>query len=197
MTTFSFSMGSTFSLNSFDSAFDSADSTPDYKNSLFQNFEKDAFPGTITTNAIDTNTTNTIDNKNTTNTIDNKNNTNAIDNKNTTNTNTSILDIPLDAWVVIMRYIDRNNLVKTYNNIFGSNALNIPTREKLNTFWILVSQARMLDKLEEICELPNVDFFKQTFSKLTEMGMHKDQALNIVRASNGNLEKAFRILGWD
>lgn len=36
-------------------------------------------------------------------------------------------------------------LINTYNKFFISRAINVPLTEKLNTFWIVVSQSGLMD----------------------------------------------------
>lgn len=110
---------------------------------------------------------------------------------------THISEIPIDAWVVILRYIDKQNLIQTYNVLFASRAINIPFEEKLNTFWIVVSQSRCLDNSEDFDEMPDAQESKLVLGKLREMGVNELRAYELVRQANSNLYGAFDILGWD
>ncbi len=113
-------------------------------------------------------------------------------------TTTTIFDIPLDAWVVILRFIDKQKLVDTFNKLFDSRILNIPAQCRIDTFWIVVSQSRYLDECEKEVELPepNSLVHRNCLDKLTEMGVNRDYALNVVRATNGDFQGAMGFLGW-
>jgi hypothetical protein len=56
----------------------------------------------------------------------------------------TLRDIPLDAWVVIMMHVERSNLVCVFDRIFASGALSVPLRSRLDTFWVVISQARIV-----------------------------------------------------
>ena len=99
--------------------------------------------------------------------------------------------IPIDAWVVILRFINKHDLVHTYNILFRSRAINVPIWEKLNTFWIVVSQSRMLDSCTEFDDIPNIYETKSVFAKLKDMGLHEDRASEIIRSVNGNVYQVF------
>lgn len=107
-----------------------------------------------------------------------------------------INDIPLDAWVVILRFIDKNNLIKTFNILFVSRAIKIPVKEKLNTFWIVMSQSRYLDTHEQFDEMPDSNEPKEVFRKLKEMGVDDSRAYQLVRQTEARLQDAFILLGW-
>ena len=107
-----------------------------------------------------------------------------------------INDIPLDAWVVILRFIDKNNLIKTFNILFVSRAIKIPVKEKLNTFWIVMSQSRYLDTHEQFDEMPDSNEPKEVFRKLKEMGVDDSTAYHLVRQTDARLENAMILLGW-
>jgi len=58
---------------------------------------------------------------------------------------TNIVDIPMDTWVIILRFINRKDLVSTFNCLFDADIFNIPEKYRLDTFWVVMSQARYLD----------------------------------------------------
>lgn len=111
---------------------------------------------------------------------------------------TTIFDIPLDAWVVILRFIDKQKLVDTFNKLFVSQILNIPAQCRIDTFWIVVSQSRYLDSCEKEVELPEPNSFvhQSCFNRLTEMGVNHERALNVIRETNGDFQGAMGFLGW-
>lgn len=98
--------------------------------------------------------------------------------------------LPLDVWVIVMRHIGSDRLLETFNTLFSSRALNVPVRYKLDTFWIIVSQARHLYGMEEQALFPNVDTYRTTLQQLQEMGVSREDASRAVSISNGNLDDA-------
>jgi hypothetical protein len=115
-----------------------------------------------------------------------------------TTNRTTVFDIPLDAWIVILRFIDKQNLVETFNKLFDSEILNIPQQCRIDTFWIVVSQSRYIDECEKEVELPEPNglIHKNCLDKLVEMGVNKESALNVVRKTNGDFHGAMEVLGW-
>tara|TARA_B100001778_G_C18486769_1_gene583058 strand:+ start:86 stop:424 length:339 start_codon:yes stop_codon:yes gene_type:complete len=109
---------------------------------------------------------------------------------------TTIFDIPLDAWVIILRFIDKKNLVETFNRLFASRILDIPNSFRIDTFMIVVSQARYLDTKEEECPEINAIVHRNSFDKLVDMGVEKNRASILVQESNGDLEHAMFLIGW-
>ena len=110
---------------------------------------------------------------------------------------TNINEIPIDAWVIILRFINKQNLIETFNILFAARAINIPRDEKLNTFWIVVSQSRFLDDVQEFDRMPDAYESKIILGKLKEMGINENRAYEVVRQANSNLDQAFQILGWN
>lgn len=108
----------------------------------------------------------------------------------------SISDIPLDAWVVILRHIDRRNLVGVFDRCFHANVFGISERDRIDTFWIVMTQARLMD--EE--EMPYFAFdptpYCSTRDRLLEFGLPTERVSEVVRQSHGNFENALQILGW-
>lgn len=110
---------------------------------------------------------------------------------------THIHDIPVDAWVIILRYIDRHKLVETFDILFESDIFGIPKEFKIDTFWIVISQARLLDQQLECESDLNSLPMRELFNKLKEYGFNDDMAADLVRKSNGEFSNALSILGWD
>ena len=113
-------------------------------------------------------------------------------------TKTSICDIPLDAWANIMLFVDERNLTITFDILYSSGVFGVEESERLNTFWILVSLAKLhhqaMNSRTSFIETNNEH--AQTFAKLCEMGLHKEKAASIIRQTDGTLHHAFQILGW-
>ena len=109
---------------------------------------------------------------------------------------TPIHNIPLDAWIIILRFIDKQALVETFNNLFSSNIFNIPEKYKLDTFWLVVSQARYMD-YEDILNLERSYMFRANSMKLMEMGVDRETTYTILRETHGHLLAAFERLGWN
>lgn len=109
---------------------------------------------------------------------------------------TPIHRIPLDAWVIILRYIDKQRLVQTFYHLFNSNVFAIPLKNRTDTFWIVVSQARHLDRLEEALPSPDSSVVRRYFAHLTDMGVPAEQASDILRRSEGDFDFALDLLGW-
>ena len=109
---------------------------------------------------------------------------------------TNILDIPLDAWVIILRHIDKCNLIPTYNKLFFSRAICVPVQEKLNTFWIVISQSRYIDKIESFDEMPDSMESKIALHKLQQFGIGQERACELIRTANGSLNGPLEIVGW-
>jgi hypothetical protein len=108
----------------------------------------------------------------------------------------TIQDLPLDAWVVVLLNIDRNNLLHVFNHLIQSRAINIALSQKLNTFWIVMSQARLYTYIEPIDDnFPHVNDYKTSHRVLCDMGFTNDVAYEAVRYSNGNIEGALSFLG--
>lgn len=113
----------------------------------------------------------------------------------------TIRDIPLDAWVIVLKFINPELLVQTFHNLFYSTALNIPERYKMDAFWIVVAEARhaadrsmLVNSREDfLCDLHLYHSCRDT---LIEMGVHSENATRLARDSNGSLDAAFSILGW-
>ena len=104
--------------------------------------------------------------------------------------------IPLDAWVIILRFINKDNLVDTFNNLFDSNVFDIPETLRLDTFWVVISQARYLDKEDLAFDIdPSVP--KHAYEKLVEFGIHSEKACDLIRHTNGDLYSCFELLGWN
>ena len=112
---------------------------------------------------------------------------------------TIITDLPLDAWVIVLMYVDNNNLLESFNVLVNSRAINIPLKYRLNTFWTVMSQARYLSqkKIEKEISFPNSDIYKSSFGKLIDMGVPIDKASDAVGRAYGNIEEAMKKLGWD
>lgn len=98
--------------------------------------------------------------------------------------------LPLDVWVIIMKYIDNDKLLSTFNVLCLSQALNVPCRHRLDAFWTIISQARYLAKCEEEASFPNVEAYQHTFRQLREMGVSVEDASHAVSVSNGNMDDA-------
>lgn len=114
-----------------------------------------------------------------------------------------IHDIPLDIWVIIMRFINSNEIVQTFENLFLSNIFNIPEINKLDAFWIVVSQARYMDNQEkQLIDWANDNQTDEiirthcTFNKLIDMGLNSEQAREVTIHSLGHLDAAIHLLGW-
>ena len=108
----------------------------------------------------------------------------------------TIHDIPLDAWSTIMMYIDPQDLVSTYEILYNSDVLNICEKDKLSTFWVLMSLARLNTKIEKFEDLPNGKIYADTFEHLRNMGVSISLAREVVEQAEGNLQSAFQLLGW-
>ena len=106
-----------------------------------------------------------------------------------------IQDLPVDVWVIVMKHVQNQKLLETFDTLFLSRAINIPAKYKLDTFWIVVSQ-RHMEQIEEKTMFPDVDMFKDTFQKLREMGVSFDKASHAVRIANGKLDDAVHYL-WN
>ena len=61
----------------------------------------------------------------------------------------SLLSIPLDAWVVILRHVDERDIVRAFSRIYASGALGVPPFRKLDAFWLVVTQARLHEREAE------------------------------------------------
>jgi len=110
--------------------------------------------------------------------------------------------IPLDAWVVILRFVDRQNLVHTFNCLFDANIFDIPEKNRIDTFWVVMSQARYLDTIEAMSKEmpvpePNGTEIKSLYQKLVEMGVNSEKASDVLRQSNGDFVVTMQILGWN
>lgn len=108
----------------------------------------------------------------------------------------TIHDIPLDAWVVILRFISRTALIDTFNKLFYSRIINVPLKSKLETFWIVISQARYLDAQMEEEFAEDVQLWKKNCQQLVEMGIEKSSAVDLLRKTNGDIQAIFVLLGW-
>ena len=109
---------------------------------------------------------------------------------------TNIHDIPLDAWVIILRHIDKFNFIPTYEKLFISRAICVPVKEKLNTFWLVISQSRYIDRIESFDEMPDPMESKIALCKLQELGIGEDRACELIRTANGSLMGALELVGW-
>lgn len=107
-----------------------------------------------------------------------------------------ISDIPLDVWVIILRYIDRHNLVRVFDCCFDANVFGISEKERVNTFWTVMTQARLLEQQE----MPDFNIdptpFLSTRDRLLDFGLPAEQVADVVRRSHGNFENALLLLGW-
>jgi predicted transcriptional regulator len=110
---------------------------------------------------------------------------------------TTIDDVPMDAWVIILRHVNRNNLIDMYNRLIISRAIRIPLEERLNTFWVVVSQARYLEQLEMMSPMPHANDAKLMLTKLVEYGINENYACELVRRTNADIHHAFELLGWN
>lgn len=97
-----------------------------------------------------------------------------------------LCDIPIDVWVVVLRHVDKQNIIDTYNKLFISRAINIPLKEKLNTFWIVVSQSRQMDFDNEFDIMPDSTIPKMMLLELKKNGMDEAEAMKVIRDMNGN-----------
>lgn len=108
-----------------------------------------------------------------------------------------VSDIPLDAWVVILRHIDRHNLVRVFDDCFDANVFGIDKKDRMNTFWIVMAQARLLDQEE----MPVFDIdptpYVSTRNRLLDFGLPPDRVAEVVRQSQGDFDVALHLLGWD
>lgn len=98
--------------------------------------------------------------------------------------------LPLDAWVVIMMHIDNNDLLRTFDTLILSRALNIPLKYRLDTFWIIVSQARYLGRVDSESSFPDIELYRESLHQLQEMGVSSAEAAEAVSVSNGTFEGA-------
>lgn len=109
------------------------------------------------------------------------------------------MHIPLDAWATIMLFVDEQNLISTFDTIYSSGAINISEGERLNTFWTLMSLAK-LKMNEKNVQKPSFSldssYHVETFRKLREMGVHSEKAYSVIRQTDGTLDGAFELLGW-
>lgn len=110
---------------------------------------------------------------------------------------TPIHSIPLDTWTRIMLFLDETDLVNNFEILFKANVFDIPESERLNTFWIITSQARYMRSMEEFSSFPDHNCVKHTFNTLINFGLTDEYACQIVRESNGSILHAMTILGWD
>ena len=95
----------------------------------------------------------------------------------------TLCDIPIDAWVVILRHVNKKKLINTYNKLFISRAINVPLTEKLNTFWMVVSQSRLMD-VEEFDTMPDSMKCKNILSNLMKDGVDEKKACEMIRMMN-------------
>tara|TARA_B100000787_G_C16163905_1_gene282842 strand:- start:881 stop:1276 length:396 start_codon:yes stop_codon:yes gene_type:complete len=112
---------------------------------------------------------------------------------------TTIQDLPLDTWVIVMLNVHRDDMLNSFNKLISCQAIKIPLYERLNVFWVVMSQARMYDKTQELGDMfvnaHDAGMFKNIRDRLHEMGFSSEATIDAVRYSNGNLENAFDYLG--
>jgi hypothetical protein len=110
----------------------------------------------------------------------------------------TIHDIPLDTWTRIMLFVNPNTLVETFDILYEANVFNIPDTERLNTFWIIIAQARHINISKDVFDVfPDAKSAKWAYSTLKDLGLNEAYAIELVRQTNANLQAAFTILGWD
>lgn len=111
----------------------------------------------------------------------------------------TIQDLPLDAWVIIMLNVKDEDLINSFNKLISCQAIYVPLQERLNTFWIVASQARTYNNAKESMEMftdaCDAKVFKSMYNVLNEMGFSSDMAMNAIRSSNGRIETALNYLG--
>lgn len=107
---------------------------------------------------------------------------------------TTILDLPLDAWVVILVHLDRARLAETFEAIFW--LLGVPMAYKLDAFWIVVSQARLLEPHRRFDDMPDPQPYIHVCAQLVDMGVPADRALDLSAQADGNFLSALELLGW-
>lgn len=105
-----------------------------------------------------------------------------------------ILDLPLDAWVVIMIHLDVARLPSAFEQVFE--LLNISKAHKLDTFFVVVSQARFVQSSVPFDSMPDATPYREVCTQLVDMGFSRDDAMHVSSQSNGNLLTAFDLLGW-
>ena len=112
---------------------------------------------------------------------------------------TTIQDLPLDAWAIVMLNVKDNDMLNSFNKLINCQAINIPISERLNTFWIITSHARLYNNEKESEEMfidhEDPEMFKNIYHKLYEMGFNETVAMNAVRRSEGSLHLALAHLG--
>lgn len=106
----------------------------------------------------------------------------------------SIADVPIDAWVYVMRHVKSAEFVGTFNNLFAANAFQVPLHERTNIFWQIMSQCKYCGK-ESIQEmpLPNGILLREALATLIEMGVSKGRAEDALR-QQGDLHGALIVL---
>lgn len=108
-----------------------------------------------------------------------------------------IQNLPLDIWVIVLLNIDEKRLLETFNKLVNCQAINIPLTQRLDTFWIVVSQARLYNVGDGGNEFPDSLTIRQSFEKLCDMGFDGEIASEALRYSIGNLEHALDYLRVD
>lgn len=112
---------------------------------------------------------------------------------------TTIQDLPLDTWVIIMLNVRGEDLINSFNKLIHCQAIYIPLQERLNTFWIVAAQARTYNNMKESIEMftdaCDATVFKNMYNVLNQMGFGPDVTMDAIRSSNGKIETALCYLG--
>ena len=105
----------------------------------------------------------------------------------------SIRIIPIDAWRIILSYIEESDVVKTYCRLFSSGALGIPVKNRLDVFHLVVEKRER--KSEREVKMENAEDYRRILRTLEEFGVPPEVALHSTRLSRGSLMLALHFSG--
>ena len=103
--------------------------------------------------------------------------------------------LPLDTWQHILGKFESMEAMRVFDSLWDAGVFRNVSR--LDAFWVVIMSAREDRGHEEVLQFPDPEPFKIGSEKLTEMGVAKARACEIMAASHGSWEDAMRILGWE
>ena len=111
---------------------------------------------------------------------------------------TSLKSLPLDAWAIIFRHFDEALLTAQFDVLCDAGVFDHMSR--LDTFWDIMGKLELSKPRYEtpmFDAFPEVVILRDCRDRLMEMGLSAQVAARLSGHSNGSLDLAIRMLGWD
>lgn len=111
---------------------------------------------------------------------------------------TSLQSLPTDAWAVIFRHFDEAFLTAQFDALCDAGVFDQMCR--LDTFWGIMGKLEPCNPRREtpmFDAFPEVLMLRDCRDRLMEMGLSSESAARLSGNSNGSLDLAIQMLGWN